>query len=481
MFLEIGSYIYIINIVFAAIVLFFERKRPVYTLLWILILLLTSYLGFVAYLFFGLKLYKKRKVNKFYKRTFFKEIYTSNNYKIRLVEKRKELVNYIIKTVGNKVTYCNTVFFYKDGDKFFKNMISNIKAAKESINMEYYIFNDDIFGKIIYDELEKKAKEGVNVKIIIDGIGTRKLKRSRKKSLKNSGVILKIFFPSYFPIFRFGTLRANYRNHRKLCIIDSLTLYTGGFNIGKEYVGQSNFGYWRDTGCRIEGEAAIDADRDFYVSWNFLQKKPLHFREIDKSLRKKANEMVANIKDYDINAIQIISSGPNYQTRTIRDAFISMITNAKRSIYIETPYFVPDDLILDCLKIALASGIEVKIIIPSFGDHLFVYWANQASVIELIENGAEVYKYQNGFFHSKLVIIDNEIASVGSANFDYRSFYQNFEINFNIYDIELIGYLRQLFYEDIHDSIILDCEDLENRKTSEKVKEAIIKLISPII
>ncbi|MFA6709646.1 MAG: phospholipase D-like domain-containing protein, partial [Fusobacterium sp.] len=143
--------------------------------------------------------------------------------------------------------------------------------------------------------------------------------------------------------------------------------------------------------------------------------------------------------------------------------------------------FVPDDLILDCLKIALASGIEVKIIIPSFGDHLFVYWANQASVIELIENGAEVYKYQNGFFHSKLVIIDNEIASVGSANFDYRSFYQNFEINFNIYDIELIGYLRQLFYEDIHDSIILDCEDLENRKTSEKVKEAIIKLISPII
>lgn len=481
MFIELGSFIYIINIFFAAIVLFFERKRPVYTLLWILILLLTSYFGFIAYLFFGLKFYKKRKVNKFYKRTFIKEIYNFNNYKIRLVEKRKELINYIFKTVGNKVTYCNTVVFYKDGDRFFENMISDIKNAKESINLEYYIFNDDEFGKIIYDELEKKSKEGIQVKIIVDGIGTKILKNKRKKSLKNNGVELKIFFPSYFPILRFGTLRANYRNHRKLCIIDSLILYTGGLNIGKEYVGKSSFGYWRDTGCKIKGEAAIDADRDFYISWNFLQKKPLDFIKIDRSLRKKVEEMSQNIKRYDINAIQLITSGPNYLTRTIRDSFIKMITNAKRSIYIETPYFVPDDLILECLKIAISSGIEVKIIIPSFGDHLFVYWANQASTIELIELGAEVYKYNKGFFHSKLLIIDNEIAAIGSSNFDYRSFYQNFEINFNIYDVELIGYLRQMFYEDIHNSTIIDSKKIENRKISEKFKEAISKLVSPII
>ncbi|MFK4784872.1 cardiolipin synthase [Fusobacterium sp. MFO224] len=481
MFLEIGSYIYIINIIFAAIVLFFERKRPVYTLLWIVILLLTSYVGFIAYLFFGLKFYKKRQVNKFYKRTFLKEIYTHNNYKIRLVEKRKELVNYIIKTVGNKVTYCNTVLFYKDGDKFFKNLMKDIKEAKENINIEFYIFNDDKFGKTFYDELEKKSKEGIKVRIIIDGVGTKKLKRSRRKSLKESGVDLKIFFPSHFPILTFGTLRANYRNHRKLCVIDSLILYTGGFNIGSEYIGDSKFGYWRDTGCRIKGEVSVDADREFYISWNFLHKEPLDFKEIDKNLRKKINEMSSNIRDYDINALQLISSGPNYQTRTIRDSFISMITNAKRSIYIETPYFVPDDLILDCLKIAITSGIEVKIIIPSFGDHLFVYWANQASVIELIEIGAEVYKYEKGFFHSKLIIIDNEIAAIGSANFDYRSFYQNFEINVNVYDVELIGYLRQLFYEDLHESFIINKEDISNRKTSEKFKEAIIKLISPII
>ncbi|MDP0506098.1 MAG: cardiolipin synthase [Fusobacterium sp. JB019] len=481
MFVEIGSYIYIINIIFAAIVLFFERKRPVYTLLWIVILLLTSYVGFIAYLFFGLKFYKKRKVQKFYKRTFLKEIYSHSNYKIRLVEKRKELVNYIIKTVGNKVTYCNTVLFYKDGDKFFKNLMSDIKNAKETINLEFYIFNDDTFGKTVYDELEKKSKEGIKVKIIIDGVGTKRLKRSRRKSLAESGVDLQIFFPSHFPILKIGTLRANYRNHRKLCIIDSLILYTGGFNIGSEYIGDSKFGYWRDTGCRIEGETSIDADREFYISWNFLHKEPLDFKEIDRHLRQKADEMSSNIKKYDINALQIISSGPNYQTRTIRDSFISMITNAKRSIYIETPYFVPDDLILDCLKIAISSGIEVKIIIPSFGDHLFVYWANQASVIELIELGAEVYKYQKGFFHSKIIIIDNEVAAMGSANFDYRSFYQNFEINFNVYDVELIGYLRQLFYEDIHESVILDKKDISNRKTSEKFKEAIIKLISPII
>ncbi len=542
--LLLTSYLgFLAYLVFALIVLFLERKRPMYTLFWITLLLLTSYLGFLAYLFFGLKFYKRRKVKKFYSRTFFKELYKSDNYKVKLVEKRNQLTNYISTTIGNKVTYYNTVCFFKEGNSFFEGMLRDIENAKETINMEYYIFSDDKLGGKFYDLLEKKSKEGVKIKIIVDGIGTRKLKRARKKSLKikiivdgigtrklkrarkkslkESGVELKVFFPSNFPLIKIGNIRANYRDHRKICVIDSLIAYTGGFNIGDEYIGNSDFGKWRDTGARIEGEASVDIDRkicvidsliaytggfnigdeyignsdfgkwrdtgariegeasvdierEFYIMWSFLQKKHLDYVETDKVLRKKVDIIYENFKKYDVNAVQLISSGPNYENRTIRDSYIKMIMEAKRSIYIESPYFVPDDLLLDCLRIALASGIEVKIIIPDLlldclrialasgievkiiipdkPDHPFVYWANQNFSIELFERGAEIYKYNGGFLHSKMLIIDNEIASFGSSNFDYRSLYQNFEINYMIYDIELIGYLRQLFFEDLSNS-----------------------------
>ena len=475
------SSVFFINFIFALVVLFFERKRPMYTLFWITLLLLTSYFGFLAYLFFGLKFYKKRKVMKFYSRTFFKELYKTNNYKIRLVEKRNQLTNYISSTVGNKVTYYNIVHFFKEGNLFFENMLRDIENAKESINMEYYIFNDDELGERFYNLLEKKAKEGLTIKIIVDGIGTRKLKRSRKNSLKKSGIKLEVFFPSHFPFMKFGNIRANYRDHRKICTIDSLIGYTGGFNIGNEYIGKSNFGYWRDTGARIEGEAVIDIEREFYIIWSFLQKKHIDYTMTDKNLRKKMEIIHKNLQKYNVNAIQLISSGPNYENRTIRDSYMKMIMEAKRSIYIETPYFVPDDLLLDCLRIALAAGVEVKIIIPSKPDHPFVYWANQSFSVELIERGAEIYKYDKGFLHSKFLIIDNEIASFGSANFDYRSLYQNFEMNYMVYDIELIGYLRQLFFEDMSESKIITKSKIAERGFLEKTKESISRLMSPII
>lgn len=476
----LSDYILIANIFLASVVLFFERKRPVYTLFWITILLLTSYLGFIAYLFFGMKFYKKRSTEKFYTRNFLRHIYKQNHYKVQLVEKRNKLVNYIVNSVGNKVTYLNNVYFFKEGNSFFSRMLEDIKKAKETINMEYYIFSDDEFGSKIYDELILKAREGVKIKIIIDGMGTKILKKKRIKELEKEGIVIKTFFPSHFPFLKIGNLRANYRDHRKMCIIDSLILYTGGFNIGNEYIGKGKFGNWRDTGARIKGEIAVDADREFYISWNFVH-KGVNLKDIDKQLRKKLYEIEEEKEKLHINAMQIVSSGPNYETRTIRDCFLNLIMSAKRSIYIETPYFVPDDLLLDCLRVALLSGVEVKIIVPHIGDHPFVYWANQAFIVELLKMGAEVYRYTDGFFHSKLIIIDNEVASFGSSNFDYRSLYQNFEINFNIYDLELVGHLREIFFEDISKSISLNYKSIQKRKTTEKIKESICRLLSPII
>ena len=224
----LSDYIFVANIILASIVLFLERKKPVSTLFWIVILLLTSYFGFIAYLFFGMQFYKKRNTEKFYSRNFLREVYKKNHYKVQLVEKRERLVKYIGNATGNRITYLNNTYFFKMGKPFFKAMIEEIEKAKETIHMEYYIFNDDEFGGKIYDLLIKKAKEGVKVRIIVDGIGTKKLSRRRKKELKKAGIELGIFFPSYFPVFKFVNLRANYRDHRKLCIIDGLVLFTGG-------------------------------------------------------------------------------------------------------------------------------------------------------------------------------------------------------------------------------------------------------------
>ena len=476
----LSDYIFVANIILASIVLFLERKKPVSTLFWIVILLLTSYFGFIAYLFFGMQFYKKRNTEKFYSRNFLREVYKKNHYKVQLVEKRERLVKYIGNATGNRITYLNNTYFFKMGKPFFKAMIEEIEKAKETIHMEYYIFNDDEFGGKIYDLLIKKAKEGVKVRIIVDGIGTKKLSRKRKKELKKAGIELGIFFPSYFPVFKFVNLRANYRDHRKLCIIDGLVLFTGGFNIGKEYIGEGKFGNWRDTGARIAGEIAVDADREFMISWNFVHKQN-KIHDADQKLKNKV-EYIDAIKDkYHINAMQVVGNGPNYETRVVRDTFAKLIANAKSSVYIETPYFVPDDTLLDALKMAVLSGVEVKIIVPHVGDHPFIYWANQGFIVELLEVGAEVYRYMDGFFHSKFIIVDNEVASFGSSNFDYRSLYQNFEINFNVYDLELVGYLKQIFFEDITKCHALSYEIMKDRKTSEKIKESLTRLLSPVI
>lgn len=476
----LSDYIFVTNIILASIVLFFERKRPVNTLFWVVILLFTSYFGFIAYLFFGLQFYKKRNTRKFYSRTFLRQVYKRNHFKVQLVEKRERLTRYIANSTGNRVTYLNNTYFFKDGIPFFERMLEDIENAKETIHMEYYIFNDDSFGGKIYDLLIKKAKEGVNVRVIIDGIGTKKLSLKRRRELKEAGIEIGVFFRSYFPVIRFINLRANYRDHRKLCIIDSLVLYTGGFNIGKEYIGQGKFGHWRDTGARINGEIAIDADREFMISWNFVQKQN-KIENADELLKSKVDHIDIVKDKYHVNAMQIVSSGPNYNTRTIRDVFMNLIANAKRSVYIETPYLVPDDLLLDTLKFAIVSGVEVKIVVPSIGDHPFIYWANQGFIVDLLKVGAEIYRYKKGFFHSKFIIVDNEVASFGSSNFDYRSLYQNFEINFNVYDLELVGYLKQIFFQDITESEILDYEIMKKRGVSQKVKESISRLLSPIM
>ncbi|MGL5088947.1 MAG: cardiolipin synthase [Fusobacteriaceae bacterium] len=468
--IALKDYLVFINIIFAAIVIFFERKRPVFTLFWIMILLLTSYFGFVMYLFFGISFKKRRALSKYYLKNSNEYSKSINNKSMINIKKWLGLSKYLDGVLLGKMTHNNSFIFYRKNEYFFNSLTLAIKSAKKYIYMEYYVFDDDEVGAPIYNALLEKAKESVEIKIIIDGAGTRGVSRKRLKELRKAGIMIEIFFPSYFPFVKIGNLRANYRDHRKITLIDNEIVFSGGLNIGKDYIGKGKLGNWQDIGFSIKGEAIVDYLHEFERSWKFLKKDTTDLFENPTLIKK----------DYQITPIQVVSSGPNYEFHTIKDTILNLIIKAEKSILIETPYFIPDEPVMEALKGALVSGIKIKIVIPSVGDHAFVYWANQYFYGELLELGAEIYKYKNGFIHSKLMIVDREIAFLGTANFDYRSMYQNFEINLLILGISIIE-LENRIKSDIQNSEMVKIEDYKNRGKKDRVLESISKLIAPIL
>ena len=472
------DYIVFINIIFVVIIVLLERRNPLFTLFWIVLLVLAPYVGFIAYLFFGLSFRKKRVVNEYYKWKFLysREILGFSQHKELM--RWEQLISYVEVSSKNKLTSLNITDIFIDGNKFFDSVINDLMEAKESIAMEYFIFRNDELGKKIADVLKRKAQEGVEVRVIVDGAGGYSRKMLRE--LNHFGVKTGIFFPSHFPFFKIANLRANYRDHRKLCLIDKKLGYISGFNIGDEYLGKGRLGYWRDTGLRIFGEACLELEQEFYFSWNIVKNEKILLKK-EYKYNKEVLEKLIETKGRHTGHIQVVSSGPNYQFRTIRDNALKLIMEAQKYIYIQTPYFVPDDSILDALKIAALSGVKIKIMIPSKPDHFFIYWVNQYFGGEVLDFGVEVYKDNNGFIHSKLIIVDDEVITTGTANFDYRSFYQNFEINVNIYEKDVATTFREIFHEDIKLSSKLLRSEYSKRGYYIKFKESVCRLLAPIM
>jgi cardiolipin synthase len=280
---------------------------------------------------------------------------------------------------------------------------------------------------------------------------------------------VEVFFPSILKMVNF---RINTRNHRKLCILDGKIAYIGGFNVGNEYLGLSKkFGYWRDTHLRVIGEAVTHIQGRFIIDWNYAAKHPLSHE--DYSFKAEKHE--GNIP------IQIIASGPNSETEHLKNMYIKLIMSAKKSVLIQTPYFVPDASFMDACKIALLSGVDVRIMFPNKRDHPFVKWASLVYAGELLNYGAKILLYDNGFLHAKTIVVDQEVASVGTANIDTRSFRLNFEVNAIMYDEQTAKQLTQFFLQDSLVSMELTLEKYRERSLLIKFKEAISRLLSPIL
>lgn len=473
------DYIAVIDIIFLITIVLLERKKPVYTLFWITILILAPYIGFIAYLFFGLSFRKRRVVDQFYKWKFLESGKVIKSSAREDLVRWGQLISYLEIASNNRLTTVNAFKIFTEGNVFFQSMMADLKEAKKTINMEYYIFRYDELGKQIVDILIKKVAEGVAVKVIADEAGgtSRKMIRLMRKN----GIDVEIFFPSHFPFLKIANLRANYRDHRKLCIIDSKLGYIGGFNIGLEYINKGKLGHWRDTGVRAFGEAALELEKEFYFSWGIAKKKHIEYPARLYQFEDEVIQEIIKVRGKYSGYAQVVSSGPNYQFRTMRDSFLKIIMEAKKHIYIQTPYFVPDDTVMEALKIAAMSGVHIKIMIPDKPDHFFIYWVNQYFVGELLDLGVKIYRYNKGFLHSKMVMADDEVVSIGTANFDNRSFYQNFEININIYEKDVAEEFREIFYRDMKDSSKILRSEYGKRGYYIKCKESICRLLAPIL
>lgn len=382
----------------------------------------------------------------------------------------KELIVMHLHNNQAVLTQDNKVEIFIDGREKFDALIRDIEHAKDHIHIQYYIFRLDSLGQQIYQALLEKAKQGVKVRILYDDTGSRSLRKKHFKELIALGGRVEAFFPSIFPLIN---PRMNYRNHRKIVVIDGRIGYIGGFNVGDEYLGlKKKFGYWRDTHLRIEGSSVHPLQTRFILDWN--QASTEHDIEYS-DIFFPAIPMKGSV------GLQIVSSGPDSEWEQIKNGYLKLIMMAKKYIYIQSPYFIPDASFMDTLRIACLSGIDVRIMIPNKPDHIFVYWATYSYVGDLIKAGAKVYIYQNGFLHTKMIVIDDEASTVGTANIDVRSFKLNFEINAFIYDRETSHQLAELFEEDMKLSTEMTMEVYESRSRIIKFKESLARLISPIL
>lgn len=472
--------LYLINAILIGFMIFFERKSSQTIMSWIVILTFFPFFGLLFYIIFGYGLNQKtrRQINKKKKYTkdyeSFKQWQTQNliknNKKTKKIGAMKSLIDLVLNNSNAWLMHGNKVKVFTNGQSKIASLLKDINKAKKTINIEYYIFANDNVGKKVMDSLCLKARQGVKVKLIYDAVGCFKTPKRFFKKLKKSGGEVKKFFPSIFKL--------NYRNHRKIVVIDGSVAYLGGINIRDDHMGKNKkLSPWRDTHVSILGPAVWDLENIFFNDWRFCSKQ----KSSPKELIKQGYFDVQSLdKNYGDVSVQVISSGPEEQSNKIQDAFVKMIGLAKHSILIQTPYFIPDDIFFNALILAKKSGVDVSVMIPSKPDKQIVYDATLSFADKLVECGVNVFMY-NGFLHSKVIIVDDKVVSIGTCNIDNRSFSLNFEVSALFYNKQFAIDNQSIFYNDIKNCKKLSQSFFKNKSIFHKIALQIFRLFSPIM
>ena len=439
---------------------------------WALVILFVPVIGVVFYLFFGVshrkeRLISQRSVDQLSKRSMLSFVEQTD---LHVPERYKQLVDLFVNQNLSLPFKASQVDIMTDGYAFFPELLKDIAQARHHIHIDMYIFEDDALGCLVADALITAAQRGVVVRVVYDDVGCWKVHRSFFERMRSFGIEVAPFLPVHFPSF---TSKANCRNHRKLIVIDGLVGYVGGMNIARRYVQGTGAQPWRDTMLRLTGGIVYALQRTFLIDWYFVDRTLITDRQYYPPVKTPVG--LAPLA-------QIVTSGPLAQYPEMMQGYVRIILAARRYVYMETPYFLPNEPVLFALKTAAVAGVDVRILCPLHSDNRFPDWASRSYLRELHEAGAKVYLYQTGFLHSKLMVSDDMLSTCGSTNVDFRSFESNFEANVFIYDESTALRLKKVFLDDQSQSITLT--KLPSRLHPHFFKrlwESFARLVSPLL
>ena len=462
--------IYVVIIISCIYVILTENRNPIKSLAWVTVLIFMPIVGWIFYLFFGrsikglhlISIQKKRKLLNTHQSK-----HESFNG-IDISDTNKQIIKLAHSLCGMPLYTNNDITIYNNGKDKFEQLKADLQNAKSSINIQYYIFNNDKLGTEIADILSKKAQEGIKVRVIYDHVGSFNVNNSFFKRLRQCGVDAQPFFRVTFPQL---ANRINWRNHRKIIIIDGEIGYIGGMNIADRYIdGPSPNKKWRDTHIRVTGNIVNSLQVSFATDWNFVRNDLI----ID-------NTTASNKFSQEKNVMQLITSGPTSSWSNIALIFHKAIAGAKKSIYIQTPYFLPTEALMKALITAALSKVDVRIMIPRKSDSKMLKYASYSYINECLKAGIKIYLYDAGMLHSKNIIIDDDFYSTGSTNFDFRSFEHNFEANILIYSRQTNQIIKEQFFDDIKESSKITLSTWQKRPKSQSLLESLIRLFAPIL
>lgn len=476
----IGSILYVIFIAIVIVRILFDTRNDIKAMAYIMLVFFIPLFGALFYIVFGVNFWKKKRYAKKLMEDdmILDDLQTNiqqyNDSMLQRIEasddERGELAAMLIRDLQSPLTTNNKVKLLQNGEEKFPELLEAIENAKHHIHIEYYIFDNDEIGKQILDILVRKAKEGVKVRFIFDDFGSPTIKKKDLKMLQEAGVEAHPFYKVHFYIL---ANRMNYRNHRKIVVVDGITGFVGGINVSDKYINNGkNKLYWRDTHLRIDGPGVYYLQYLFLSDWNFCAECKLK-AEMDLFPTPKSVE--------NGTYMQIAASGPDSPQPTILFSILQMIFMAREEILITTPYFIPSESILHALRVAALSGLKVILLAPGISDSKMVNAASKSYYDSLLDAGVQVYQYQRGFVHAKTMVCDSATAMVGTANMDNRSFDFNFEVCAIIYNRKLAEEMRQTFYEDLKDAEKIDETRWRNRPFLIKLSEKIARLLSPVL
>jgi len=463
----IGYALMVVVAAVAIIHVLMDNRQPAKTMAWVLVIAFVPVVGVIFYLFFGINHRKERIISQSQMDELTKRSMLSfvEQHDFHVPERQKPLVDLFVNQNLALPFKDNQIDIMTDGYAFFPELLRDIAEASHHIHINMYIFEDDALGRLVADALMDKARQGVKVRVIYDDVGCWRVNSRFVEHLREAGVEVVPFLPVRFPSF---TSKVNYRNHRKIIVIDGRIGYIGGMNFARRYVSQK----WRDTMFRLQGGVVYALQRAFLVDWYFVDHTLITDRIYYPTSQISSKSGVA----------QIVTSGPLARYPEIMQGYVRIILAARRYIFIETPYFLPNEPILFALKTAALAGVDVRVMCPMSSDAHFIDWASRSYLREIYEAGARVYLYEPGFLHSKLLISDDSLVSCGSVNVDFRSLENNFEANVFVYDEGTALRLKKVYLDDQSHAILLG--DVPNRlhpKFYARLWESFTRLVSPLL